>query len=436
MPILFIARFIALQTLFLILPFLSFAGTGIIEVRSEPSGARVSIDDRDAGVTPYQNFEAPIGKHTVKVLLNPAYPPQVQEVMIDERAPQVIMFKFMERSKCAFTGREIVRAAYKYRGDVTFASIPTGALVIINGEPLLKSTPVGYTDVEVGRYTVEFRLEGRTLKAEFDVVQGEPGKLIADFHAGKVINKREEAKLQQEAAKPQQEMARREEAPVRQAPQTLPAADPPVIPVSTRPQPVEGAQPYGELLIVVNARRDANLTYSDYFDIALPKLPIESLSGPLFPAPATIGMSTFKDNFEYKNDSDSETRQVLARVHFGEQDSASTVGLAKSCIMTVHEGTYDLKIGRLRLVNHFASVQKLLDEAGLETIEIIRGNRLVVQIESHIDADNKLRYQIAKIYEQPGKKKQPADKQHASKTPASSADVDYRALPVFMSIPN
>ncbi len=433
-------RFIALQSLLLLLPLLSFAGTGILEVRSEPSGAHIWIDDRDAGVTPYQNFEASTGKRLVKAMLNPAYPPQIQEVVIDERTPQVILFKFMERSKGAFTGREIVRAAYKYQGDVTFASIPTGALVILNGEPLVKPAPVGYTDVEVGRYTVEFRLEGRTLRAEFDVVQGEPAKLIADFNADKVINRREEGK-QQETAKREQEKGKREQDSARKPPQALPAAVPvstasaavipAAVPVSTRPQPVEGAQPYGELVILVNARRDANLAYSDYFDIALPKLPIDSLSGPLFPAPTTTRMSSFKDNFEYKNDSEADTRQVSARVHFGEQDSASTVNLAKSCIITVREGTYDLKIARLRLLNHFTSVQKLLDETGLETIEIIRGNRLVVQIDSHIDADHKLHYQIVKTYELPGKTKQPAGKQYVSKTPPASSD-----LPVFGSIQN
>ncbi len=416
---------------------MAYAGSGILEIHSEPSGARISIDDVEAGTTPYQNLETPAGKHKVKAVLSPEYPPQVQDVLIDERSPQVIMFKFKERSRGTFVGQEIVRTISKYKGSATFASIPTGALVVINGEPLKRPAPIGYTDVEVGRYTVEFLLEGRTLRADFNVIQGETVKLIADFAAGKVINNWEKAK-QEEAEKKaaKQEEAKREEAgqSKQQAAQTQVAMQAPAAgSAETRPQPAEGVPPYGELIIMMNARRDANLKYSDFFDISFPKLPIESLSGPLFPSASSVRKSAFKDNFKYMNDAGANTRQFTARIDFGSEDTQGAEDRARSSVMTVREGKYDLNVTRRRLVDHFYSVEKLLDETAQEAIEIIRGNRLIVQIESRIDAENKLSYEIKRTYEVLGKKKVPAKETAAAKEkPKSTAkEFDYTSLPVF-----
>jgi hypothetical protein len=417
----------------LLLPAASMAGTGILAVYSEPSGARVTIDGVDAGVTPYQNVEAPAGKHEVKAVLSNDYPPQVQEVTVEEQTPQVILFKF-ERSKGAFVGREIVRATKKYKGSVTFASVPAGAFVTINGESLKKSTPIGYTDVEVGRYSVEFQLDGKTLRSEFEVIQGETVKLVADFASGKVNNKWEEARLLLEAEK--QEAAKREEAAraqQTQAQQAQEAKQPAPGPGETGvPQPVEGVPPYGELVITMNVRRDANLKYADYFDISFPRLPIESLSGPLFPAASAIGDSAFKDNFEYMNDALANTRQFTARLDFTVRDTALMEGRAKSGTLTVREGKYDLKVARRRLADRFFSVEKVAEINDQEPLEIVRGNRLSVQIDGHIDGENKFGYEIKRSYESVAKKKS-SDKQAAAKESPKSekGQADYTSLPIF-----
>lgn len=397
---------VLLPVVLLLFPFISFAGTGILEIHSEPSGARISIDDVEAGTTPYQNLEALTGKHMVKAVLSPEYPPQFQEVVIDERSPQVIMFKFVERGRGTFIGQEIVSTTWKYKGSVTFASIPTGALVLINGQRLKKAAPIGYADVEVGRYTVEFVLEGRTLRTDFNVIQGETIKLIGDFAAGKVIDKSGKASLQEaekrEEAK-QEETKPKESALVQQAPHTLPVVPPRSI--QPRTKAPEGLPPYGELVILMNLRREANLKFSDLFDISFPKLPIESISGPLFPKASTIDNSRFKDNFEYRNDANSDTRQFTARVEFNSRDTGPMEGQAKSSIMTIEEGIYDLTVTRRRMTDSFYSVQRLIDATARETIEIVRGNRLIVQIESHMDAENKLNYNVKRTYEDISKKK-------------------------------
>lgn len=416
----------------LLLPSAALAGTGILVVQSEPSGARIAVDGIDAGTTPYQNVEAATGKHKVTAVLGPDYPPQVQEVVIEEQSPQVILFKF-ERSRGAFVGREIVRTAKKYTGSVTFASMPPGALVAVNGESLKKSTPIGYTDVEVGHYSVEFRFEEETLRSEFDVIQGETVKIVADFTAGKVNSKWEEARLRREAE--QQEAAKREETARarKQAQQPQEIKQPvPGSEEAAAPQPGEGVPPYGELVITVHVRRDANLKYADYFDISFPRLPIESLAGPLFPAPSAIGESAFKDNFEYMNDALANSRQIAARVDFSVRDAGPKEGLAKSGILTVREGKYDLKVSRKRLADRFFSVEKVAEANDRETLDIVRGNRLIVQIDGHIDADNKFGYEIKRTYENLVKKKS-SDKQAAAKeNPKSGTDkTDYSSLPIF-----
>jgi hypothetical protein len=65
------------------------------------------------------------------------------------------------------------------------------------------------------------------------------------------------------------------------------------------------------------------------------------------------------------------------------------------------------------MVHKFYSVEKVLDATAQEPIEIVRGNRLIVQIDSHIDADNKLQYEIRRTYEVLGKKKSSAKKSAA-----------------------
>lgn len=422
---------VLLAAVFLLLPLISHAATGILEVNSDPAGAAISIDGVDSGTTPYQNLEMPAGKHMIRAVLSPEYPAQDQEVLIDERSPQVVMFKFV-RSRGTFAGKEIVRSASKYKGNVTFASIPTGALVVINGEPLNKSAPIGYTSVEVGKYAVEFRLDGRTLRAEFDVIQGETVKLIADFAAGTVINKWQMAKLQQEAAKREEAKRQEQSQQTRQPQPQQTAVQTPEPVVSTKPQPAEGVPPFGELVITMNVVRDANLKYSDFFDIAFPKLPIDSLSGPVFPAASAIGGFAFRDNFEYTSDALANTRRFSARVDFGSRDAERAEGRARSSIMTVREGTYDLKLIRRRIADRFYSVEKLLDATAQETIEIVRGSRLIVQIDSHIGADNKLNYEIRRNYENLVKKKSSTGEAGAQQTSKAAAkEFDSRSLPIF-----
>ncbi len=184
-------RFVLILLLILI-PSLSMAGTGILEVSSNPSGVKIYIDDIYVGTTPYQNFELSTGRHKIKAFLNNNYPAQYRDVVIDEVTPREVIFSFVG-SKGSFTGTEIEQKVEKHTGNVTFASIPSGAIVYIDGERM-KPTPVGYRGTGVGPYSVRFNLNGRQLTGNFIIYKDETTQIIADFNRNRIINKKEDAR--------------------------------------------------------------------------------------------------------------------------------------------------------------------------------------------------------------------------------------------------
>jgi len=171
----------------LILPVYSFAATGSIEIYSEPSGAKVYIDEAYVGRTPYKNFEIPTGNHKIEVELNKNYPSQLWDVFIDSINPLVRTFNFKSGLRGAIKGNGVEQAAGKYTGNVQFVSIPSGAMVLLNGE-LQKKTPLLYTDLPAGRYSVEFRAGEKSLKGDFEIKKNKTAELIADFTKGEIIN--------------------------------------------------------------------------------------------------------------------------------------------------------------------------------------------------------------------------------------------------------
>lgn len=172
---------------FVLFPSMLLASTGILEIYSEPSGAKIYIDDQFVGTTPYSNLNVPVGKHKVAVMLNDNYAPQYWEVAVDEVTPQVKTFRFKGIGQGEFTGIEIKQEVERYKGNVVFASVPTGAEVVINGNKR-KKTPVGFKDVDVGTYMVEFTLNGKKLDGSFEVIKDDTVKIIADFENNTIIN--------------------------------------------------------------------------------------------------------------------------------------------------------------------------------------------------------------------------------------------------------
>jgi len=188
----------------------SFGASGIVEIYSEPIGAKVYIDGKYVGKTPYQNVRFSTGNHKIEVSLSDDYPSQRWDVTIDSVTPQTKTFYFKKGQGGKFTGKEMDQVAEKHKGNVQFASIPTGASIYINGQLQKKKTPTGFAESDVGQYNIEFKFKGTSLKGHFDIVKDETVKLIADFTNKKIINVWEEERAE-EAAKLESEKRKQEE---------------------------------------------------------------------------------------------------------------------------------------------------------------------------------------------------------------------------------
>lgn len=191
---------IILLFLFALFAFSSEAATGILEVHSEPPGAKVYINNIPVGKTPYQNVEIPVGDVEIKIFLSDDFAPIIKKVTIDEVDPQVIKVKFEKKQVQEEPPPPVKKSpppVKKDGGNVQLSSIPTGAEVYINGEKRMHA-PIGYRNMDPGTYDVEYRLRGKILKGTFEIIKGETIKLIADFKNEKIINRWEEAKRKKE----------------------------------------------------------------------------------------------------------------------------------------------------------------------------------------------------------------------------------------------
>lgn len=170
----------------------SYAASGILEVHSDPAGAKVYINNIPVGKTPYQNVEIPTGRQEIKIVLSDEFAPIMKTIVIDEVKPQVIKVKFEKTAPPEPAKVEDAPVVKKDGGNVQLASIPTGAEVYINGEKRMHA-PIAYRNMDPGKYDVEFHFHEKVLRGNFTIIKGETVKLVADFNANKVVNKWEEA---------------------------------------------------------------------------------------------------------------------------------------------------------------------------------------------------------------------------------------------------
>jgi hypothetical protein len=110
----------------LLIPTICFAGeTGILEVNSQPSGAKIYIDGIYVGTTPYQNLIISIGQHEVKAFLNSSYPGKKEIVNITVDEPITHTFYFTGENVGRWVVIEKGQRNKEYTGNVVFASIPS-----------------------------------------------------------------------------------------------------------------------------------------------------------------------------------------------------------------------------------------------------------------------------------------------------------------------
>lgn len=187
------------------------ADTGIIEIYSQPSGASIFIDGNYVGKTPYSDPFVSTGRHSIRASFGNDFPDQFWSVSIDNITPKAKTFIFkQEGSKGQFTGVEETQITEKYKGNLQLASIPTGASVLINNQRL-KNTPIGYKDIDVGRYEIIFKLGNKELSSGFDIVKGQTVKLVALFEKGVVVNSYEEEQRKRQQQRDEENNAKRKE---------------------------------------------------------------------------------------------------------------------------------------------------------------------------------------------------------------------------------
>ncbi len=132
---------------------------GYITVKSTPSGADVYVDDKKAGVTPYQMKKISVGQHVVELRMA-GYEPFADMVTI--KAGEV------DRQFEDVTLEAVLVAT----GTIVLESNPSGAVITIDGRQY-GQTPKTLTDFPVGTYTVYFAKEGyQNLAQNLDLKDG------------------------------------------------------------------------------------------------------------------------------------------------------------------------------------------------------------------------------------------------------------------------
>lgn len=116
------------------------AKTSFLLVKSEPPGATVLIDGKELGVTPFQDL-VPVGARLVEVRLGELYGAVRKRIDLGE-----------EGAKLSFE-------LPKQYGVLDVRSTPSGAAILIDGEPTGEVTPHVFPKRKAGTYTVELKLE-------------------------------------------------------------------------------------------------------------------------------------------------------------------------------------------------------------------------------------------------------------------------------------
>jgi TonB family protein len=119
--------------------------TGALHVESQPSGATVTVDGDDRGVTPADLAGLALGAHEVKVDLK-GYGPATQGVQLSTDAPRAEVKVTLTRTPAATGGAEI-------------ASEPAGATVRMDGVAV-GQTPYSDSRLKTGSHRVEISKEG------------------------------------------------------------------------------------------------------------------------------------------------------------------------------------------------------------------------------------------------------------------------------------
>lgn len=198
--------------LLLLMTSAALAKTGILEIYTTPPGAEVFVDKIYVGQTPFNDPDISVGPHQISLAYEKTGAKYDFSVEIDNLKPQVHRINFEDSGPQNFNGKIEKPIVVIDQGNVQFASIPTGAHVVINGKDLA-TTPVSFRDVNAGTYDVEFILGDKTLTGSFHINKNETSKLIANFDRNVIVDKwrEEKSKLERKESARQKHLLQQKE---------------------------------------------------------------------------------------------------------------------------------------------------------------------------------------------------------------------------------
>jgi len=134
---------------------------GELEIKSEPSGARVSVDGKEAGKTPLALSKIKPGSHRIRVAAE-GYEPYEEQVGVSEG----------ER-------KEILASLKKVAGHLVVRTEPSGAAISMDGKPV-GVEPYEGKDLTPGKHKIKVVKEGyETWEREQTVEAGKKVEVIA-----------------------------------------------------------------------------------------------------------------------------------------------------------------------------------------------------------------------------------------------------------------
>ena len=148
---------------------------GRLLIHSLPSGARVTVDGKEAGTTPAVVRELPTGTHRVRVTRE-GYTAADQRVVITAKRPAQTLNVSLERERRASQG-----TSGGFNGGLFIDSRPAGAKVFLDGK-LIGTTPLGMASVAAGEHAVRLEYDGyRRWTSSVRVVAGEQNRVTASL---------------------------------------------------------------------------------------------------------------------------------------------------------------------------------------------------------------------------------------------------------------
>jgi hypothetical protein len=146
---------------------------GTLNIGSVPSGAHITIDGRDTGKTTPAQFIVMHGQHTL-TLKFPGYldanvPVSIADGENHSIGPDLIPMGRTVDIKTARKGLFGMGRADKDMGHVTIRTEPSGATVLVNGQPAPKPSPTEIM-LNPGGYELTFQLPGYKAQKKVIVV--------------------------------------------------------------------------------------------------------------------------------------------------------------------------------------------------------------------------------------------------------------------------